>query len=167
MSIWLKKSEKIISERKIFNLDLCAMQWWTDKDRYFVIFAKNKNCQCSSLHNRYVCPWILIMKYYVMYFEFWFMSSKMEILIRMKTKRFIVEMYCRRRYTTKSFVWPWNCNFKPKPFAKWLKVRLISCWFSSSLLQFGPVNWIHFWCGMESNLLHTASKVYPIHWTKL
>ena len=34
-------------------------------------------------------------------------------------------------------------------------------------LQFGPVNWIHFWCGMESNLLHTASKVYPIQWTKL
>ena len=34
-----------------------------------------------------------------------------------------------------------------------------------SRLQFGPVNWIHFWCGMESNLLHTASN--PIHWTKL
>ena len=34
-------------------------------------------------------------------------------------------------------------------------------------IQFGPVNWIHFWCGMESNLLHTASKVYPIHCTKL
>ena len=34
-------------------------------------------------------------------------------------------------------------------------------------IQFGPVNWIHFWCSMKSNLLHTASKVYPIHWTKL
>ena len=26
-------------------------------------------------------------------------------------------------------------------------------------IQFGTVNWIHFWCGMESSLLHTASKV--------
>ena len=34
-------------------------------------------------------------------------------------------------------------------------------------LQFGPVNWIHFWCGMKWIWLHTASKVYPIHWTKL
>ena len=33
--------------------------------------------------------------------------------------------------------------------------------------RFILVESVHFWCGMESNLLHTASKVYTNRWTKL
>ena len=68
------------------------------------------------------------------------------------------------------------CYFEQAPISPWifcLPNKFVHfCYLSGppiakGQVQFGPVNWIHFWCGMESNLLHTASKVYTNRWTIL
>ena len=98
--------------------------------------------------------------------------------------KFLLFWYCSDVVMMSSFIFcsltidTFLCNLpyrktRPKAFApspgannnKLIQVK--KAFFVSHSYVRCTVNWIPFWCGMESNLLYTASKVYPIRWTKL
>ena len=95
----------------------------------------------------------------------WFLSSSSSSFHDMKKINKVNSM-CQKYSPTK------NRSFlKTFLFLKFLREVLILWEFTLRIwifiLQFGPAICIHFWCGMVSNLLHNASKVYTNRWTKL